>query len=64
MKFSELKKILRNNGCYLYTEGSKHEMWYSPITSNYFRVGSHNSEDVKKGTLHGILTYAGIDLKR
>ena len=62
MRYSELKKILRDNGCYLDKEGSKHEKWYSPKTGKYFRVGRHNSEDVKKGTLHSILTDAGINL--
>jgi len=61
MKFSELKKILKNNGCY-FTDGSKHELWYSPITNKYFTVGRHNTEDVKKGTLSGILKQAGIKL--
>ena len=62
MKFSELKKILRNHDCYLEKEGAKHERWYSPITGKTFRVGRHNTEDVKKGTLHSILTDAGIKL--
>jgi predicted RNA binding protein YcfA (HicA-like mRNA interferase family) len=62
VKFSELKKILRGNGCYLCKEGQKHEKWYSPITGKYFRVGRHNTDDVKKGTLNSILTDAGIDL--
>ena len=64
MKFSELKKILKDNGCYLDKEEKKHERWYSPITGKYFRVGRHNTEDVKKGTLHSILSDAGIDLER
>ena len=62
MKFSELKKILRNHGCYTSYEGSKHEVWYSPITSKVFAVGRHNTKDVKKGTLFSILTDAGIKL--
>ncbi|MDR0221425.1 MAG: type II toxin-antitoxin system HicA family toxin [Lachnospiraceae bacterium] len=62
MKFSELKKILRKNGCYVIDEGSKHEQWYSPITGNTFTVGRHDTEDVKKGTLNGILKQAGIKL--
>ena len=62
MKFSELKKILSKNGCYLSEEGSKHEMWYSPITGKSFPVGRHNSQDVFKGTLSAILKQAGIRL--
>jgi predicted RNA binding protein YcfA (HicA-like mRNA interferase family) len=62
MTFSELKKILKKNGCYLSDEGSKHEMWYSPKTEKHFTVGRHNTEDVKKGTLNAILKQAGIRL--
>jgi len=64
MKFSELKRILKENGCYIEKGGKKHEKWFSPKTGKYFRVGRHNSEDVKKGTLHSILTDAGIDLEK
>ena len=60
MKFSELKKILKKHGCYKLSEGSNHEEWFSPITGKPFQVGRHNSQDVKKGTLHAILSQAGI----
>jgi predicted RNA binding protein YcfA (HicA-like mRNA interferase family) len=60
MKYSELKKKLKKYGCYLSEEGSKHELWYSPITGKTFTVGRHNTDDVKKGTLSSILTQAGI----
>jgi len=60
MKYSELKKILKQNECYIDSEGGKHELWYSPITGNLFSVGRHNTEDVKKGTLNSILKQAGI----
>ena len=62
MKFSELKKVLRKNGCYLLKEGSKHEIWYSSITNDSFTVGRHSTEDVKKGTLNSILSKSGIKL--
>ena len=62
MKFSELKKILKKNGCYFVKEGKNHEIWYSPTTNKEFTVGRHNTEDVKKGTLSGILKQAGIKL--
>ena len=64
MTYSELKKLLRQYGCYKIGEGGNHEKWYSPKTGKYFRVGRHNVEDVKKGTLHSILTDAGINLKK
>jgi predicted RNA binding protein YcfA (HicA-like mRNA interferase family) len=60
MKYSELKKILKHNGCYKESEGSKHEIWFSPITNSLFAVGRHNSEDVPIGTLNAILKKSGI----
>ena len=60
MKYSELKILLSKNGCYKQSEGTRHENWYSPITSKLFQVGRHNTEDVKKGTLTRILKDAGL----
>jgi len=60
VKYSELKNLLRKSGCYKYTEGAKHENWFSPITNKTFQVGRHNTEDVKKGTLVRIIKDAGI----
>jgi predicted RNA binding protein YcfA (HicA-like mRNA interferase family) len=60
VKYSELKKLLQQNGCYKESEGSNHEIWYSPINNKKFQVGRHNGEDVRKGTYHAILKQAGI----
>ncbi len=60
MTYGELKKLLKKNKCYLEREGSRHEIWYSPITRGYFPVGRHNKEEVKKGTLVTILNAAGL----
>jgi len=60
MKYSELKRLLKHNGCYKIDEGSSHERWYSPITDNKFVVGRHDNQDVRKGTYNAILKQAGI----
>jgi len=60
VKYSELKKILKQHGCYKSSEGSNHEEWYSPINGKHFRVGRHNSEDVPKGTYNAILKQSGL----
>ncbi|KAA6346132.1 hypothetical protein EZS27_006354 [termite gut metagenome] len=62
MKYSELKRILIQNECYLMKEGGNHEIWYSPITDNIFPFGRHKGEDVPKGTLNKILKESGIKL--
>lgn len=60
MKYSELKKLLRENGCRFVNDGKRHEIWYSPITGNKFPVGRHNSQDVPVGTYKIILKQSGI----
>ena len=60
MKFSELKRLLKQHGCYKHSEGSGHENWYSPATGKIFQVGRHTTQDVKRGTLGKILKDAGI----
>ncbi len=61
MKFSELKRLLKKNGCYIAREGKGHEIWYSPKTKKTFSVGRHTTEDVKPKTLKSILEDAGIE---
>lgn len=61
MSFSELKRLLRKNGCYLEREGKRHEIWYSPKTSKHFQVGRHNNEEVAEGTLGKIKRDAGLE---
>ncbi len=60
MTFGELKRLLRKNGCYLACQGSRHEIWYSPITGKRFQLGRHNTEEVATGTLKNIKKDAGL----
>jgi predicted RNA binding protein YcfA (HicA-like mRNA interferase family) len=60
MKYSELKRILKQNGCYKTSEGSNHEEWFSPITNNSFPIGRHRDKDVPIGTHNAILKQSGI----
>lgn len=61
MKYSELKKLLKKNGCKSVQEGARHEMWYSPITGKTFPVGRHDSKEVASGTLKAIRKQAGLE---
>lgn len=61
MRYAELKKQLKNAGCYIIREGANHEIWFSPKTQETFPVGRHDSEDVKTKTLKNILKAAGLD---
>ncbi len=60
MKYGELKKLLRKNGCQLEREGTRHEIWFNPQTGKRFTVGRHNTEEVKTGTLKSIMKDAGV----
>ena len=58
--YSELKKILRQNGCYQESEGTNHAIWFSPLTGKRFPFGRHGSKDVKSGIYKAIAKQAGI----
>lgn len=60
MKVSEVKKMLRENDCYFYREGSRHEIWVSRKTGLKFQVPRHGTQDVPPGTLKSIMRSAGI----
>ena len=60
MRTSEFKKLLRQNGCCLLTQGGRHEKWYSPITGNKFAVPRHDGQEIPTGTLQAIKKQAGI----
>ena len=62
MKYSELEKKLKKNGCSLSRIGKKHPIWFSPITNKIFAMSHHKSQEVKKGTLRSILKDAGVKL--
>jgi len=60
MKYSELKKLLKANGCYQVGEYKGHAKWYSPITDTQFPVVRHDKQEVPPGTLKAIKKQAGI----
>ena len=61
MKASELKKLLRENGCYIHREGTNHEIWFSPITGKKFPVPRHDVKEIATGTVSSIKRSAGIE---
>ena len=60
MKISELKKLLKKNGCKQIRDGDNHEIWYSPITKQQFPVPRHNSKELPTGTEKIIMKQAGL----
>ncbi|MGV4460726.1 type II toxin-antitoxin system HicA family toxin [Ornithobacterium rhinotracheale] len=61
MKYSELEKKLKKNGCYdTGKQINGHPVWFSPITKKKFKMSNHKSQEVKTGTLQSILKSAGV----
>lgn len=60
VRYSELKKLLRDAGCRVIREGANHELWFSPITGRTFPVGRHDSQEIPTGTLRSIKKDAGL----
>jgi len=54
----QVKRILRDKGCYFHREGKgDHEIWYSPISKRYFPV---DSKILSRHMANVILKQAGI----
>ena len=60
MRYSELKKLLKKNGCYLVEHGARHDKWYSPKTGKHFMLLRHDGKEAAQGTLDHILKDAGL----
>jgi hypothetical protein len=56
MKYSELKKLLKKNGCYLVREGANHEQWFSPKNGKTFF--DRSSQGTRGSKVTYILRYA------
>lgn len=54
MKSSELKRLLRKNGCFLVRQGTSHEIWESAITGERFSIPRHGAQEIRTGTLEAI----------
>jgi len=62
MKYSEVERKLKKEGCYFIRDGKKHPIWFSPLSGKEFQLSKHRSEEVKIGTLKSISRDSGVDL--
>ena len=62
MKYSELEKILKEQGSDFYRKGSNHPLWKSTLTGNVFPMSHHRNQEVRPGTLKSILTASGAKI--
>ena len=61
MKYSELHRLLKKNGCYpTGATQAGHPLWYSQITGKEFTTSHHDKQEVAKGTLKNIKRLAGV----
>ena len=52
MKYAEAEKKLKTADCYWIEDGSRHPLWYSPLTGKQFAMSYHRSEEIAAGTKH------------
>jgi len=62
MKYAEAEKKLKAAGCYWVDDGSRHPLWYSPLTGKQFAMSYHRSEEIATGTKHQISKLSGVKL--
>lgn len=55
MKYSELYRILKKNGCYIQRHGANHDLWVNPKTKRTALVSRHASQEAAVGTLRSIV---------
>ena len=60
MKTSELTKWLKRAGCRIVEHGTRHDVWYSPVSGKKLQVPRHKSKEIKTGTADAILKDAGL----
>lgn len=61
MKFSEIKKIIEDDGWYLVRQKGSHQQYKHPFKKGLVTLAGKPSSDVPKGTLGSILKQAQID---
>lgn len=60
MKYSELERRLKKQGCFVAGDMNGHPLWYSPITDKYFKMSHHKNKEVASGTLKSISIDSGV----
>jgi len=60
MKYSELERKLKNEGCFEDGEINGHPAWFSPKTGKFFKMSNHKNQEVALGTLKSISKDSGV----
>ncbi|MDP4207662.1 MAG: type II toxin-antitoxin system HicA family toxin [Bacteroidota bacterium] len=64
MKYSELLRILKQNGWYEARQSGSHVIMKHKEKSGSITVPNHGSDEVKKGLLQAILKQTGINITK
>jgi len=62
MKYSELERKLKKEGCYRDGTINGHPAWYSPKTDMHFKMSHHGTQEVAPGTLKSIIRDSGVKI--
>lgn len=60
MRVSEFRKAVAKIGCQKVREGGNHEIWYSPITGEYFRLSRDRNKDLTPEAESKLRKLAGL----
>ncbi len=60
MKWSELTKIIKKRGWYLYRNGSNHDIYRHPDSKEQIVIGRHGKEEIKNGTFNALKRIIGL----
>jgi len=60
MKWSELRRIAKNNGWYFLRHGAKHDIYIHEEKDYYIHIGRHASEEIRKGTYNDLKKKIGF----
>lgn len=61
MRVSEFQRKAEKIGCYLEREGTRHEIWRSPITGEIFRLSRDKNKDLTPKAESELRKLAGLD---
>jgi predicted RNA binding protein YcfA (HicA-like mRNA interferase family) len=64
MKFSEIVRLLENNGYKIVKEKGSIRYYLKPESQNLIRIDYHGSKEIPSGTMHSILKAAGLKIKK
>ena len=60
MKISELKRLIKKQGCKFVAHGTEHDMWMNTKTGEKTRIPRHNSQEIGTGLVQRILKDLGL----